>query len=273
MLKEIEVYVNRLYQHAVGNKKEIKELKDEMCSHLMEAVHELKQEGKSEQEAVHLAIERFGGEAELQLVIGQLFQAQRIFAKRVLYTAIFFLVASLLTIFIIWVDELGNNNENRAIAERISDLLGTQSSITADQQEHIKQLAQSAGQIASIKVYKLDKVERDNGEYTSFNSEGVIPDYQYDTSVPIFEWMDYYYSLDQEWFIHIKSRHFSGMFDAVLVGGLTAYIVLFTIWAIINAYHHRRLNTGWIIVFTLFNAVGYIAYHLIRRKARLNAAG
>lgn len=35
--------------------------------------------------------------------------------------------------------------------------------------------------------------------------------------------------------------------------GAAVYATLFTIWATINAYHHRRLNIGWIIMFALFN--------------------
>ena len=51
-MKQIDEFVNSVYQHVGGNKKEIQELKAEMKSHLLEAVHELKTEGKSEQEAI-----------------------------------------------------------------------------------------------------------------------------------------------------------------------------------------------------------------------------
>lgn len=71
-MKHIEIYVDSLYHDVGGNKKEIDELKVEMKSHLLEAVHELKSEGKSEQEAIELAIERFGGEQEMRSIVGQL---------------------------------------------------------------------------------------------------------------------------------------------------------------------------------------------------------
>jgi hypothetical protein len=53
--------------------------------------------------------------------------------------------------------------------------------------------------------------------------------------------------------------------------GVAVYATLFTIWATINAYHHRRLNIGWIIVFALFNVLGYLVYRLVGRKVQLNA--
>jgi len=94
-MKQIEVFVDSVYQNASGNKKEIKELKAEMRSHLLEAVHELKKEGKSEQEAVQLAIERFGGEQELRSEISQLYHKQKLFAKGVLLAAFTVLIVSI----------------------------------------------------------------------------------------------------------------------------------------------------------------------------------
>ncbi|WP_185807831.1 hypothetical protein [Lysinibacillus telephonicus] len=43
-MKKIESYVDGVYSSVGGNKKEIEELKAEMKSHLIEAVHELKAE-------------------------------------------------------------------------------------------------------------------------------------------------------------------------------------------------------------------------------------
>ena len=41
-MKQIEAFVDSVYQNVGGNKKEIQELKAEMKGHLLEAVHELK---------------------------------------------------------------------------------------------------------------------------------------------------------------------------------------------------------------------------------------
>jgi cytochrome c-type biogenesis protein CcmH/NrfF len=59
-MKQIEAFVDSVYQNVGGNEKEIQELKAEMKNHLLEAVDELKKEGKSEQEAIDIAIDRFG---------------------------------------------------------------------------------------------------------------------------------------------------------------------------------------------------------------------
>ncbi|MEJ9233443.1 hypothetical protein LAV79_29620, partial [Peribacillus butanolivorans] len=48
--------------------------------------------------------------------------------------------------------------------------------------------------------------------------------------------------------------------------GFAIYATLFTIWATINAYHHKRLNVGWVIAFALLNVVGYLIYFLVGKK-------
>ena len=78
MMKQIEAFVDSVYQNVGGNKKEIKELRAEMKSHLLEAVHELKSEGKSEEEAINRALLKdIGGEKEVRSVVGQSFKAQK----------------------------------------------------------------------------------------------------------------------------------------------------------------------------------------------------
>lgn len=67
-MKQIDKYVNSVYQNASGDKKAIEELKLEMKNHLLEAVSELKESGRTEQEAINIAIERFGEEKKCVLL-------------------------------------------------------------------------------------------------------------------------------------------------------------------------------------------------------------
>ena len=55
-MKQIEAFVDSVYQNVGGNKKEIQELKAEMKSHLLEAVHELKTEGNQNKKQLKLRL-------------------------------------------------------------------------------------------------------------------------------------------------------------------------------------------------------------------------
>ena len=55
-MKQIEAFVDSVYQNVGGNKKEIQELKAEMRSHFLKAVDELKAEGKTEKKLLVLRL-------------------------------------------------------------------------------------------------------------------------------------------------------------------------------------------------------------------------
>jgi len=266
-MKQIDGYVNSVYSNIGGNNRELQELKAEMKNHLLEAVHELTKEGKSEQEAITIAIKRFGGEQETRSVIRQLFTAQRIFAKWVLYVAIALLLISSTVSGSLFVVEQGNGNENQEASAKIDSLIQNQSVITEELQEKIAAIVKLTDQISQVQIFKTNDVESvsDDGSISYFNHQA-SPVYQYDRGIWGSEKMDYYYVLSEDWFLHFESKHYASIFDITLTAGITAYAVLFTIWAIINAYHHKRLNIGWIIGFALFNVLAYLIYWLSGRK-------
>src|SRR5687768_7706663 len=94
-MKKIEEYVNSIYRNVDGNKEEINELKQEMHSHLLEAVHDLKQKGKSEEEAIQIAIENFGGKKQIVKGLSEFFNVQKRFARYVLlFSLISFIIGA-----------------------------------------------------------------------------------------------------------------------------------------------------------------------------------
>jgi cytochrome c-type biogenesis protein CcmH/NrfF len=269
-MKQIEVFVDSIYQNVGGNRKEIQELKAEMKSHLLEAVHELKSEGKSEQEAIELAIERFGGEKEMRSIVAQLFQAQKTFAKWVLYLAISFLVLSLTTFGFIWTTEKENSNENSFVATNIFHILEGKETVSEDMGNKIAALVKVTDQISKVKIYNVKDIEATSVfEYV----EKAKPEYQYQREVWAPEWLQsdffpYGNGDGKQWYVEMETRYIGSMMTIILFSGIAIYATLFTIWAIINAYHHRRLNIGWIIVFTLFNVIGYLAYIAFGKKVQ-----
>jgi heme/copper-type cytochrome/quinol oxidase subunit 4 len=66
----------------------------------------------------------------------------------------------------------------------------------------------------------------------------------------------------------METKHIGAIMGLVLLFGVAVYTTLFTIWATINSYHHKRLNIGWIIIFALLNIVGYLIYLLVGKYQR-----
>ncbi|MEW5597110.1 hypothetical protein ABGT24_27240 [Peribacillus frigoritolerans] len=55
-MKQIEVFVDKVYQGVGGNEKEIKDLKTEMKNHLLEAVYELKKKENQSKKLLKLLL-------------------------------------------------------------------------------------------------------------------------------------------------------------------------------------------------------------------------
>ncbi|WP_407081799.1 permease prefix domain 1-containing protein [Psychrobacillus antarcticus] len=223
-----------------------------MKSHLLEAVYELKEEGKSEQEAIEIAIERFGGEKEMRSVVEQLFKAQKTFAKRVLYTAIAFLLISIVIFSIVISNEKSNLNQSNQVASRFLNSLGDNEGIPKQIETDIQEIVQSSGRITGISIYDDEKLFSSN--------KHVEPIYSFREELSFNIWnntgfLTYkgYGESNTTWHVSIESKSYEGTAVILLLVGIVVYWTLFTIWATINAYHHRRLKVGWIIVFTLLN--------------------
>ncbi len=265
-MKQIEVFVASVYQNIGGNKKEIQELKAEMKGHLIEVVHELKAEGKTEQEAIEIAIDRFGGEKEMRYIVGQLFKVQRTFAKWVLYTALAVLLICSIISGVVFKFESKKVDINAQIASQILDKLGDNKAVSVEVKETIQAIVQDSEFIYAINIYDDKKLFSYTGhvepEY-SYDKKQISPDYLYVNHYG-------YGDSNDTWHVDIDMESYEATAGGILLLGITIYWTLFIIWATINAYHHRRLNIGWIIVFALFNVLGYLVYRFIERKVQSN---
>lgn len=267
-MSKIESYVDEVYRSLGGNKREIEELKVEMKNHLLEAVHELKSEGKTEQEAIEIAIERFGGEKEMRSIAAQLFKAQKIFAKWMLYLAITVFILTITAFGFIWSIEEENANENSIVATQISEILNDKNNITVEMEKDISSLVKATDQVSMVEIYNVSDV--DNVNLVIDYVRDTKPDYRFEQKVWNPKWIqaDFfpYANWDNKWYVGMETRHISDWMGIILLSGIAIYLTLFSIWATINAYHHKRLNIGWILAFILLNVIGYLIYVLVGKR-------
>lgn len=102
-MKQIDKYVNSVYKHVGGNKEEVESIKYEMKNHLLQLIEELKSEGKSEEESISIAINRFGEENQIENELLDVFKFVNKKAKKALIIALSFLLLTMISfsIFII----------------------------------------------------------------------------------------------------------------------------------------------------------------------------
>jgi cytochrome c-type biogenesis protein CcmH/NrfF len=92
-MKEIDEYLKLLYKSLNASDQEIVDFKEEMKDHLLESVHELQAEGKSPQESIQIAIERFGDPSQINRELPKILMvSHRRFSKLLLVTGCMILV-------------------------------------------------------------------------------------------------------------------------------------------------------------------------------------
>lgn len=136
-MKEIEVFVDSVYRNVDGNKEEVQELKSEMRSHLMEAVHDLKNHGKTEEEAIRIAIENFGDKKQIVKGLSEFFNVQKQFTLSVLVISLisFIIGTFFLTTTILGIKEF--REEKGIIMNDVFNVLGNSSEISSKQEGQI----------------------------------------------------------------------------------------------------------------------------------------
>jgi hypothetical protein len=251
-MKRIDEYVNSVYAHIDGN--EAKELKEEMRVHLLEAVEELKAEGKLEEEAVSVALERFGDERMLKGRVAEYFQVPYIFSVNLLRTAIVFAITALLIggLFAFnWLRQ--NDQEERVMQSALSVLKANHEISEADKKLIVEYSSSEAPQIKTLEIRPYSADVKDKEGFTYHNPKPF-------KHIMYWNGMAGRAASNGTWVVDIGYEHFELAWINAIVVCLVVYWVLFAIWAMIQAYRNRRLHVLWLVAFSLFNVPAYIIY-------------
>ncbi|MFA9556418.1 permease prefix domain 1-containing protein [Evansella sp. AB-rgal1] len=228
-MKPIEEYVNKVYRNMKGNKNEIQDLKNEMKSHLIESVHELKIEGKSEKEAIKIAIDRFGKENELRSLINQVFQTQKTFGKRLLYIGLSIFLLSIIIFFITLIPTNQLHEEQIAITNEILEIIPSNGQLTKANKEQIEDLIKNAEFSIGSAVVK-----------SYLNGNEVLYEYITYENPLMSKFYSAYYIGRGSIGVFIESENYSFLGVLILLVGGTSFVLFIILWVIINTYNKRQ---------------------------------
>ncbi|CAH0346324.1 permease prefix domain 1-containing protein [Bacillus sp. CECT 9360] len=169
-MKQIDKYVNSIYKDVAGDKQEIEDLRQEMRSHLLEAVEELKAKGKSEEEAIRIAIENFGGKNQIVKGLSEFFKVQKKFTNYVLSFALIFFVFGIITLVSSWIEaehfykkgeQFGTvETEKNTIFNEVFDVLDTTNKINEVEEEQLMDIFKKyPNQLNLLAVFPMEDLK------------------------------------------------------------------------------------------------------------------
>ncbi|MDP5275229.1 permease prefix domain 1-containing protein [Chengkuizengella axinellae] len=233
-MKQIDQYINSIYKETSGNNQDTKELKEEMRSHLIEAVHELKEEGYAEQEAINIAIERFGGEQEVSSIILKLTKVKKKFEKKIILSAVAILLLGTVLSVVFLLMDWHNTTERQEFANSVLGKLGAEQEISEETEQFMTSVLES-----NINFYEMSAtfVKDDPWKEFSGGSEYHNKDRAWFTNWLIKDGEDY---RNGYWIVDIWMTKFTYLSVGILGGSISIFLALLLVWIIMKRYRIKR---------------------------------
>lgn len=155
-MKSIDQFVDSLYKGVDGNLEEISGFKEEMKAHLIETVKELKKEGRTEEESLRIAYERFGEIKIINTGLLNLFHKQKKFIWFILISAIVFLLIGVTSYIFMSQRDLKFQKEQKILTQGILDIVKDSDTITEENKLKIEEIVQKYNYINYIALFKIE---------------------------------------------------------------------------------------------------------------------
>ncbi|MFD1178414.1 permease prefix domain 1-containing protein [Paenibacillus puldeungensis] len=306
--QKIEVYIGQLCHGMVGTSNEINEFRDEMTSNLLSSVEELVGQGETEEQAVRIAIDRFGELRSVKEELKQIYKIRHSFSVGILTMALTLLVLAVLSfgVFIgIWDEWLCDKYAKDAyhlVKKEIA--VSTNETVSKNLDNKIAKWvkghwgvngvavvaydgAESKVQIPSKVMYAVDKdteqylmhwanLVPDDSTFTGISKKSTFFMWEYVNSYGHHPNSGDYDPKEYPFIVHIAMNYFNyTFFYSFGYCTLAGYWLMFALWASMNVYYDGRGKVHWIIIFAALNIVGYLFYLHDKKKSlsRQNLCG
>lgn len=275
-MKKIDLYIDSLYKQMDEGAEEVQALKEEMKNHLLQTVDELKSEGKSEEESIEIAINRFGEGRQIEKELTKIFKIQKKFTKVLFRVAGIFLVMSLTALLLFGTLTINND---RKMTERHNDFTqNIEKKLQANDVIPIEEVNSLFNkykeQLRYIAVINLNSNERFIAKLPSEEIKNI--DFVYPSDISPSEYRNNLHfsrtieTNNNKWQViygmrkDVLSNPYLYLPIMKLVGIVcfVVYWVFFGIWGVINTYHANRFSISWIILFFTFNIVALMLFKL-----------
>lgn len=285
-MQKLDKFIDSMYKSVEGSPEEINSLKQEMREHLLLSIDEIKKTGKTEEESIRIALERFGDNKQIEGELKSIFNKKSSFVTSLLIVTVIFFTSSIvfLAISLIGNNYLEKSYKNSGQAE--CDFL-------------ISEVNQNIKKNKGVRKEDLDKIiegrnEKLVGIDTKLKYVGIFKIPQgltYDDFVSTINYSnvnytfkgDFYKSAyfkvytnrlqvgNDAWYIEIRMAgfvdkdfnnmlNFTMLISKFMLISIVIYWIAFAIWATLKAYSAGRLHIIWVILFFTLNLVAYLLF-------------
>lgn len=244
-MSKVDQYISSTFSDGCDGNSQIKELKQEMKVHLLDAVNELQAEGKTPEEATAIAIERFGEPNAMTKAILGRFQARIHITKWLFRIAMSFLIASLVIGVGVFLKGQQYNDTRFHLQQLVEAQVG-KVELTEQDKVELTEVLENDSIYSKVSYLRLDK--REEADAGTVSDSEPMPTF---VSEPVFfygqeEWglMLGSGSKNQEWGAQWQMRGYESYNKVYLLIPflfMALAIALFVVWVVLDAANRRRV--------------------------------
>lgn len=265
---KLDEYIDLVCKNLKGNDEEIAIMKQEMKNHLLQSVEELKSQGKSQEESINIAMDRFGEADILKNQLKEIYSVQKNFSKKIFKIALVLLFIGIIALgYQISINHNSNSIDSKLvyrIQNGIQNIIKKDNTISS---ENLKTLFHDNNnkfkfynkELKYIAVFKHPKNYNGNIEEDSFkDAQYIYPDigelnndlartgYIANASID-----QEYLSDNNKWHIsvhYITPRSqwlqyvINNLLKIFIITSIVSSLVLFIISAFIDIYHNKKVS-------------------------------
>lgn len=262
-MEKLDEYVELVCKNLKGNDDEIAIMKQEMKNHLLQSVEEFKLQGKSQEESIKRAMDRFGEVDILKNQLKEIYNVQKSFSKKIFIIALVLLFIGIIGL----VSQIIINHNSKSIDSNllysIQNIIKNDNAISNEDLKTLFNDSQSNfkfynKELKYIAVYKSPKNYNGNSEIDSLKDAkyiypdvgGLNDDLVRTGYIANAGSNQEYLSDNNKWNISIRyitprsqwlEYAINTLLKIFIITCIVSSVVLFVISAFINIYHNKKL--------------------------------
>ncbi len=263
-MEKLDKYIDLVCKNLKGNDEEIAIMKQEMKNHLLQSVEELKSQGKSQEESINIAIDRFGEVDILKNQLKEIYNVQKSFSKKLFNMAVVLMFIGIMAlVYQIFINHNSLSIDSKLV-DSVQNILKNDNTIS---NENLKVLFKDNNnkfrfynkELKYIAVFKYPKNYNGNTDTASFkDAQYIYPSIgELNNSLSRIGYIanagsDQEYSSDNNrWRISVRYitprsqwLHYAinNLLKIFIITCVVSSLVLFIISALVNIYHNKKVN-------------------------------
>ncbi|WP_333861452.1 permease prefix domain 1-containing protein [Clostridium sp.] len=263
-MDKLDRYINSICSKLKGRSEEITIVRQEMKNHLLQSIEELRKQGKSQDESIDIAINKFGQVEILKEQFKKVYTIEKSFSRKIINIAFILLIIGLLCLLFQNFIRYGSGHLDTKVLYDVQDIIKSDNDVSKDKlkalfEENSNKFKFYNKELKYIAVFKYPKNYNGSIDKDSFeDAESIYPSYtQLNTDLKKMGYISNacsgkeYLTINDKWYISVHyitpkiqwiQYGINNILNMFIIICLLSSMILSIISFFLNMYHKRKVE-------------------------------